>query len=140
MKGKKTLFNRMIYGIKSGWNLPIYPDHIIALERKLYIRIFRFIGAICTFLQVSDLAKEIDYTIYLITLSISMPYLIYRLVLVFYAIKQWFHNLITGKFIVRNSTLDYFTTIFRVACSFRLFYLYINKKKNKKKKDRPPYL
>ena len=62
-----------------------------------------------------------------------MPYLIYRLVLVFYAIKQWFHNLITGKFIVRNSPLDYFTTIFRVACSFRLFYLYINKKKNKKK-------
>ena len=34
--------------------------------------------------------------------TLSILYILYRLMISFYAIKHWVHNLRTGKFIVRN--------------------------------------
>ena len=96
----------VLYGLKSGWNLPLYPYHIIILEKNIYIKIFKLIGSICTFIHITGIVKQLDFTIYLITIIISMFYLIYRLFLVFYAIKQWVINVKTGKLLVRKSDLD----------------------------------
>ena len=32
MKNNKTLYGRIIYGIKSGWNMPYLPEHIYKLN------------------------------------------------------------------------------------------------------------
>lgn len=87
--------------------MPTYPDHIIILNNNFYIKIFRFIGAISMFLSMflSKIEYKINFILYQILLVISVLYLIYRLVLVFYAMKQSFHYLISGKFIVKNSCL-----------------------------------
>jgi len=42
-----------------------------------------------------------------------LPYVIYRIVLVFFIIKQYISNLKKGKYIVKNSPLDKFQTIFK---------------------------
>ena len=37
----KTFSQRIWFGIKSGWDMPILPDHIIKLEREnIYIKIY----------------------------------------------------------------------------------------------------
>lgn len=48
---------------------------------------------------------------------ISILYIIYRIVLVFYLIKQFTYNLCTGKLLLRNYKLDPLAALFRVASS-----------------------
>lgn len=60
--------------------------------------------------QFSDL---IYYSIFII----SLIYIIYRYVIAFYAIKQWFHYLFNGKFIVKNSPVDLLTTMCKATLS-----------------------
>ena len=45
---KKTLRSRAWIGIKEGWLLPVLPEHIIKLENKLFVKIFKIIGGILT--------------------------------------------------------------------------------------------
>nr|YP_009710794.1 NADH dehydrogenase subunit 6 [Macrolepiota fuliginosa]QFZ98743.1 NADH dehydrogenase subunit 6 [Macrolepiota fuliginosa] len=110
-----NFYNSIKLGIKEAWLTPTYPDHIILLNNNIYIRVFKFIGAISTvvFTTLTKIECDIYYILYYIFGLISMLYLSYRLVLAFYAIKQSLYNLITGKFIVRNSPLNYTATILK---------------------------
>jgi len=55
-----------------------------------------------------------SYPIYFyLGIALSLPYVIYRIVLVFFIIKQYISNLKKGKHIVRNSPLDKFQTFFK---------------------------
>ena len=40
----KTIFQRFKSSIKSGWEMPILPDHIIELDKNIYIRMLKIIG------------------------------------------------------------------------------------------------
>ena len=83
--------------------LPHLPDHIMKLERNIYIRIFKLFGPLSIFLVFSQAAKQC-YPIFCYIIYIySFIYILYRIMLAFYAIKQWVINLISGYFIVRYS-------------------------------------
>lgn len=114
---KKTLLNRVWSAIKSGWELPILPDHISKIDRNIYIRIFKTIGSISMFIILSKIGSQLNHYIYYTIFTISILFIFYKLIIIIYIIKQWFHNLIKGKFIVKNSPLDPISTILKASIS-----------------------
>jgi hypothetical protein len=116
-KPQKTILKRAINGIVSGWNMPILPDKVAKFDSNIYVKIFKVFGALSTFYILSGLGLR-SYPIYFyIGIALSLPYVIYRIVLVFFIIKQYISNLKNGKHIVRNSPLDKFQTIFKFTMS-----------------------
>lgn len=109
------VISRMWLGLKSGWDLPILPEHISKLDSNIYIRVFKFIGTISMFIIVSGIGFQFNPILFYIFIILSMSYIFYRFVLIFYIIKQWFCNLFQGKWIVRNSPLDHLATILRLS-------------------------
>ena len=110
---KKTILKRAINGIISGWNMPILPDKVAKFDSNIYVKIFKAFGALSTFYIISGLGLR-SYPIYFyIGVALSLPYILYRIVLVFFIIKQYISNLKNGKYIVKNSPLDKFQTIFK---------------------------
>nr|QTG38700.1 hypothetical protein [Ganoderma sp. TQC-2021a] len=110
---KKNLRSKILYNIKAGWEIPVLPEHITRLDNNFYIRIFKVIGGISVFIIISGIGSKLNKVYFYIIFTISMLFIIYKIVLGFYALKQWIHNLRTGKFIVRNSPLDLIGTILR---------------------------
>jgi hypothetical protein len=100
---QKTLLKRAINGIVSGWNMPILPDKVAKFDSNIYVKIFKAIGALSTFYILSGLGLR-SYPIYFyLGIALSLPYVIYRIVLVFFIIKQYISNLKNGKHIVKKS-------------------------------------
>jgi hypothetical protein len=98
----KTILKRIINGIVSGWNMPILPDKIAKFDSNIYVKIFKAIGALSTFYILSGLGLR-SYPIYFyLGIALSLPIVIYRIVLVFFIIKQYISNILKGKHIVRN--------------------------------------
>lgn len=112
---KKTIFQRFKYGIKSGWEMPILPNHIIELDKNIYIRMLKITGPLTIFISISGLSIQLNNIIFYIIFMISLLYIFYKYIIAYYAVKQWFHYLFTGKFIVRNSPLDLFSTMIRCS-------------------------
>jgi len=105
LKNNKFL-KRVFFGIKSGWELPILPEHISKMDKNIYVRIFKIIGAISVFIILSKIAgppAKLNDLIYYVIFTISILFILYKYVIMFYVIKQWIHNLIKGNFIVKNS-------------------------------------
>jgi hypothetical protein len=48
-----TYLQRIILGLKEGWNIPTLPEKKIRLHEHPYTRIFRFIGGICVLLTIT---------------------------------------------------------------------------------------
>lgn len=109
----KTIFQRFKSSIKSGWEMPILPDHIIELDKNIYIRMLKIIGPLTIFISISGISLKLNNIIFYINFMISLLYICYKYIIAFYAVKQWFHYLRTGKFIVRKSPLDMFSTMIR---------------------------
>ena len=112
---KKTIFQRFKYGIKSGWEMPILPNHIIELDKNIYIRMLKITGPLTIFISISGLSIQLNNIIFYIIFMISLLYIFYKYIIAYYAVKQWFHSLLTGKFIVRNSPIDIFSTMIRCS-------------------------
>nr|UDY67682.1 hypothetical protein [Ganoderma lingzhi]UDY67716.1 hypothetical protein [Ganoderma lingzhi]UOL49760.1 hypothetical protein [Ganoderma lingzhi]UOL49980.1 hypothetical protein [Ganoderma lingzhi]UOL50233.1 hypothetical protein [Ganoderma lingzhi] len=110
---KKTLQSRVWTSIKAGWNLSILPDHINKLENSLSVRIFKTIGGICVFLIISGVGSNFNKIFLYLIFILSILYIIYKIIITFYVIKHWVHNLRSGKFIVRNSPLDLLGTVLK---------------------------
>jgi|ERR1700712_1406715 len=108
---KKTILNRAINGIvllQEGWNMPILPEKIAKFDSNIYVKIFKAIGALSTFYIISGLGLR-SYPIYFyLGIALSLPYVIYRIVLVFFIIKQYISNLKKGKHIVRTGYANTF--------------------------------
>jgi hypothetical protein len=110
-----TILKRVIKGIVSGWNMPILPEKVAKFESKFYVKIFKVIGALSTFYILSGLGLK-SYPLYFyISIAFFLPYVIYRIVLVFFIIKQYISNLKNGKHLIKNSPLDKFQTIFKLT-------------------------
>lgn len=83
--------------------MPILPEKIAKFDSNIYVKIFKAIGALSTFYILSGLGLR-SYPIYFyLGIALSLPYVIYRIVLVFFIIKQYISNLKNGKHIVKNS-------------------------------------
>ena len=65
------------------------------------------------FISFSGIANDFNHIIFFIILVMSLLYILYRLTIIVYSIKQWYHNLVTGKFIVRNSPVDVTANMFK---------------------------
>src|SRR5712675_383114 len=115
--GFKAWFTQNIWGaLKEGFLMPAYPEHIVRFNNNIYVKIFRYAGAICLFIHITS--KKIDlgiaHTLYNIIWSISILFLAYRFILAFYALKQVANYILSGKFIVRNSPLNYYATFMKI--------------------------
>jgi len=110
-----TFLKRAIKGIISGWNMPILPDKVAKFDSKFYVKIFKTIGALSTFFILSGLGLKYYPLYFYIGIAFSLPYVIYRIVLVFFIIKQYISNLKNGKHLIKNSPLDKFQTIFKLT-------------------------
>lgn len=99
-KNNKTINQRIFYGIKSGWDLPTFPNHIIMRYKNIYVRIFKMIGGLSVFIMVSGIGKQLNNIDVLCTtvFILSILYILY--IIIFYSIKQWFYNLFKGNFLV----------------------------------------
>jgi len=112
---KKPLFNRITSSIKAGWAMPTLPPHVVSFDRRYSVRFFKFIGSLCIFFIVSGIGHNYNSLIYYSAICWSFLYILYRFVLVFYTIKQWFTYLINGDFIVRNSPFELLGTILKTS-------------------------
>jgi len=124
-KPQKTILNRAINGIVSGWNIPILPEKIVKFNRIKYVRIFRVIGALSTFYILSGLGIKSYLIIYYVSIALSLPYVIYRIFLVFFIIIQYISNINNGKYTFRDSSLDKLQTIFKFSMGLikTIFYV-----------------
>ena len=114
-KPKKTILKRVINGIVSGWNMPIFSDKVAKFDSNIYVKLFKPIGALSTYFILSGLGLK-SYPLYFyIGIAFSLPFVIYRIVLVFFIIKQYISNLKNGKHLIKNSPLDKFQTIFKLT-------------------------
>lgn len=88
--------------------MPILPEKIAKFDSNIYVKIFKAIGALSTFYIISGLGLR-SYPIYFyLGIALSLPYVIYRIVLVFFIIKQYISNLKKGKHIVRTGYANTF--------------------------------
>lgn len=109
------VWNRIKNGAVLGWKVSVYPDWIMDIERNIYVRICKSVGAISMFITLSGYNKNISTILSYIFLIISLIYIMYKLFLVFCAVKQWIFNLISGKLLVKNSPIDSIGTIFKIG-------------------------
>jgi len=114
---QKIILKIAIIGMVSGWNVPILPDKVAKFDRNKYVRIFKVIGALSMFYILSGLGLRFYPIFFYISIAFSLPYVIYRIVLVFFIILQYISNLKNGKYIVRNSPLglDKFQTVLKIT-------------------------
>ena len=50
----RTIFSRIMVGVKKGWNTPSLPQHLIELNNKPLIRIMRVLGGISFIMILSE--------------------------------------------------------------------------------------
>lgn len=85
--------------------------------RKKYICKILFptklIGAACLFWNVTGIAQQFNNLTFKCIFIISFVFTIYRLVIIFYNLKQYIVNIYKAKFIVRNSHVNSFNTIIK---------------------------
>lgn len=67
------------------------------------------------FIIISGIGFTLNNIIFYIIYVHSILYIFYRLVFTVFVIKQWIFYLCTGKFIVRNSLLDPFSTLLKAS-------------------------
>ncbi len=108
---EKRILKRIWSGLKAGFKLPILPEHINKFNLNIYVRIFKFIGNITLFLILGGFINNVNYYGFYSIIFLSLIYILYRLILVFYIIKQLIYNIRNGKLIVKNSPTDYISTI-----------------------------
>ena len=85
LKNNKFL-NRVFFGIKSGWELPILPEHISKMDKNIYVRIFKIIGAISVFIILSKIAgppAKLNDLIYYVIFTLSILFILYKYVIMF---------------------------------------------------------
>jgi len=97
--------------------MPVLPDHIIRLNQTIYVKLLKILGPLSVLIMISGISKQFDNIIYYIIFIISLLYILYRYVIAFYAIKQWFHYLLNGDFIVRNSPVELLGTSLKATFS-----------------------
>jgi len=108
---KKTLFQRIIAGIKLGWNTPLLPPKVISFHNYPLVRVFRVIGglSVLTVLLKKHLLLflPVQYLV-LFLASIQILYIvIISLIKIFYGISRFW----TDELNVRNSPLDHLASL-----------------------------
>ena len=104
---KRSLFKRVITGIKLGWNTPTLPVNVTKFQLHPIIRVSRVLGGISILYLLSN--KGLNYPILLLFLALFFAFLffLYHTILSVMRIKHVYRVLKSDKLDVRNSPLDY---------------------------------
>lgn len=111
---KKTIKQRIFIGIKDAWNMELLPDFIVAFEKKIWVKLAKFIGSFAMFFILSGFAHKFNIFFYNFTFLISLVYTLYRIFLSLCAIIGYIDIVRKGKLLVRNSPLDLLTSCLRI--------------------------
>jgi hypothetical protein len=105
-KNNKTIIQRIIIGLKPGWNIPSLPSKVLKFHNYIFTRIFRVIGdiSIVAFLSRTyiNLLIYLQYLVLLMSLLHFSYILMIKIIKIIYGIKLWK----SGKLDVRNSPFD----------------------------------
>ena len=107
----KNILKKIITIARDEWTKQLLPDHIVKLEKNIYIKIFKVIGGISMGLVVSHIAINFETIVFYTLCCFSFLYISYRLMIVYYNLKSLFCSIIKGEWIVRNSPLDKLATL-----------------------------
>nr|AYE93328.1 hypothetical protein C0992_000013 [Termitomyces sp.]AYE93329.1 hypothetical protein C0992_000014 [Termitomyces sp.] len=108
----KNILKRAWKGIVIGWNTPILPDHLLELQSRPIIRIFRVLGGISTLSLLGKGYIKLDiYGLYIAIILTSM-FVIYNIYFSYQKIKHIRKIIKRGDLDVRNSPLDRFASLF----------------------------
>ncbi len=107
---KKTLYNRLVTGLKVGWNAPVLPTKVLNFHNNPLVRIFRVIGGISILTVLSKKHLLLFLPFKFIVLFIALLHFIY--ITTVSIIKLWygFKVLKSDKLDVKNSPMDHFAT------------------------------
>ena len=67
---KKTIFQRIIVGIKKGYNTPNIPDNLLLLHNSILIRYLRITGGLSAILLITGRLEKLG-------LGILYPFFLY---------------------------------------------------------------
>jgi hypothetical protein len=112
----KNIFQRFFKGAKKGLLTPTLPDHIIALQKNVFIRLLRVIGGISIILILTHRLEYLGSGIlYLIALCIciffSQLFSFYLIYVNYYRIKNMYKVFKSDDLDVRNSPFDRFASL-----------------------------
>jgi len=110
-KNKKTLWQRFIIGLKTGWNAPVLPESVANIHVHPFIRIFRVIGGISIITVLTKNHLLLFFPFKFIVLFLALLHFIY--ISSISIIKLWygFKVLRSDKLDVKNSPFDRFATV-----------------------------
>jgi len=76
------------------------------------------IGGLCLFIIISGMGSNLEKIYIYPIFAISYIFIIYRITIGLYALKQWIFNIKSGKLLVRNSPLNIYGTIFKARVNY----------------------
>ena len=100
---KNDKLKTAIFVTLSGLNVPILPDKVATFDKNKYVRIFKVIGALSMVYIFSGLGLKFYPPILYISIAFSLPFVIYRIVLVFFIILQYIDNIKNCHYLVKNT-------------------------------------
>lgn len=111
MGKQRTIFKRILTGLKLGWNTPTLPDNIIKFTMHPLIRIFRVLGGISTILILTKKSLLFPAVFLYVFFTISIAYFIYHTILSYFRYKHIYKLLKSDKLDVKNSPIDKLASI-----------------------------
>jgi hypothetical protein len=112
---KKNIFHRLFIGFKKGLLTPTLPDHIMVLQKNVFIRFIRVLGGISIILIVTHrlevLGSGLLYEVCLyLCVFFSIIFNIYLMYVNYHRIKYMYKVFKSDKLDVCNSPFDRFAT------------------------------
>lgn len=110
MKNQKSLFKRLVTGLKVGWSAPVLPPKVLDFHNNPFVRIFRVIGGVSILTVFSKKYLLLFLPFKYMVLFFALLHLIY--ISSISIIKLWYGYKVlkSDKLNVRNSPLDHFAT------------------------------
>jgi hypothetical protein len=96
------IFNSLKIGLKKGWNTPTLPKHLLELQLKPLVRIFRVIGGISTLSLLTKKINSFHYFFLYLAVFICILYSIYQFYIAFYRIKHIIYLLKSEELDIKN--------------------------------------
>lgn len=110
MKDKKTIIQRIWFGVKVGWNTPMIPPKVSIFHNHPLTRISRVVGSICVVMYLSNKYLLLMFPLNYIALVFALLHFIYIVIIsiikLVYGIKVWRDK----KLEIRNYSIDRLAT------------------------------
>lgn len=110
-KSKKSKMQRIIYGIKLGWDTPLLPPKVLYFHNYPLVRIFRVIGGLSILTVLLKKHLLLFIPLQYLVLFIAFIQIIYIVVISIIKIFFGINKLRTDELNVRNSPLDHLATL-----------------------------